>query len=69
MATPNKLRKLIGNQTAYAWLSEQLKLHNNIAGVANANEVTTAALYKLISDEEMAIVQRVLKKVKKEETA
>lgn len=69
MATPNKLRKLIGNQTPYAWLKDQLELHNTIAAVAAQNKITTAALYKMISDEEFVIVQRVLKKAKKEETS
>jgi hypothetical protein len=62
MAKPNTLRELVGKKTAYQWLSEQLALYHTITEVARHNKVSSSAIYKLINDEDMVIVQRVLKK-------
>lgn len=67
MATPNKLRTAIGNKTPYRWLNDELDKHHTIAGVAEANRVTTSAIYKLIKDEELVIIQRVLKNPSKQQ--
>lgn len=61
MAKPNTLRGLMGNKTPHQWLSEQLALYHTITEVARRNKVTSSAIYKLINDEDMVIVQRVLK--------
>lgn len=62
MAKPNTLKELIGNKTPHQWLSEQLALYHTISDVADKNDVSSSAIYKLIKDEGMVIVQRVLDK-------
>lgn len=61
MAKPNTLRALVGTQTFYAWLSAQLKLHGSLSEVAAQNNISRAAIYKMIGNEGLVIVQRVMK--------